>query len=350
MNSLFKVWYKCLHWEYWHTRTIYFPALFAWMFLAVKAKSIFFFSGVNPSFKFGGFVMASKMDIYKLLPAQWIPKGMLWEKSSPIDTLETQMAAAGLTFPIILKPDVGLKGLGVLEFTNLEALSAYLKETSSSQIIQEKIPYSKEVGLFYMRYPNDPKGICTGMARKDFLRVCGDGKHSIRELVQQHPRALLKWDSLHQMDSLDFDEILAPGKEKVLVPFGSHTRGAEFVDVSEHISQALCNAIDEIAQQVPGFYYGRFDIMYNHWEELLAGKNFSVIELNGAASEPIHMYDSRHSYGFALKEIYRHWKHMQRISTLNRKTNPPKYSVKEMLCAIRENVILERRLKREMGL
>lgn len=350
MNSWSKVRYKCLHWEYWHTRTIYFPALFAWLFLAIKAKSLSFFNTVNPSFKYGGFVMASKMDIYNLLPAQWIPKGILWEKSSPIISLETQLAAAGLTFPIILKPDVGLKGLGVQEYCDLETLTNHLKEIQESQIIQEKIDYANEVGLFYMRYPNEAKGFCTGMARKDFLRVCGDGKHSIRELVHQHPRALLKWDSLKQLATIDFDEILAPGKEKVLVPFGSHTRGAEFVDVSEHISQALCNAIDEIAQQVPGFYYGRFDIMYNHWEDLLAGKNFSVIELNGAASEPIHMYDSRHSYGYALKEIYRHWKHMQRISTINRKINPSKHTLRESLRAIKENVNLESKLKKSMGL
>jgi hypothetical protein len=52
---------------------------------------------------------------------------------------------------------------------------------------------------------------------------------------------------------------------------------------------------------------------------LREGKNFSVIELNGAGSEPTHMYDPRHSLFFAWKEIVRHWIILWRISRQNRK-------------------------------
>ncbi len=68
--------------------------------------------------------------------------------------------------------------------------------------------------------------------------------------------------------------------------------------------------IDQICQQVEGFYFGRLDIRYNNWEELKQGKNFSIIELNGAGSEPTHMYDPKHSIFFAWKEIIRHLKYI----------------------------------------
>jgi hypothetical protein len=50
---------------------------------------------------------------------------------------------------------------------------------------------------------------------------------------------------------------------------------------------------------------------------LKQGKNFSIIELNGAGSEPTHMYDPKHSIFFAWKEIIRHWNILARISRIN---------------------------------
>src|SRR5213078_3087959 len=65
------------------------------------------------------------------------------------------------------------------------------------------------------------------------------------------------------------------------------------------------------------FYFGRLDVRYNTWDELRQGKNFSIIELNGAGSEPTHMYDPKHSIFYAWKEIIRHWKILARISRIN---------------------------------
>jgi hypothetical protein len=53
------------------------------------------------------------------------------------------------------------------------------------------------------------------------------------------------------------------------------------------------------------------------WEELKEGKNFGIVELNGAGSEPTHIYDPQHSIFFAWKEIIRHWKILWRISRIN---------------------------------
>ena len=52
--------------------------------------------------------------------------------------------------------------------------------------------------------------------------------------------------------------------------------------------------------------------------ELKEGKNFSIIELNGAGSEPTHIYDPKHSIWFAWQEITRHLNYLYQISKKNR--------------------------------
>jgi len=101
------------------------------------------------------------------------------------------------------------------------------------------------------------------------------------------------------------------------VPYGNHSRGAKFIDLQHRITPALEASIDNICRQIKGFYFGRLDIRFNSWEELEQGRAFSVIEVNGAGSEPTHIYDPAHSIWFAWKEIYRHWKILYQISMQN---------------------------------
>jgi hypothetical protein len=86
------------------------------------------------------------------------------------------------------------------------------------------------------------------------------------------------------------------------------------------------------------FYFGRLDIRYNTLEDLKKQKNFSIIELNGAGSEPTHIYDPRHSILFAWKEIIRHWIILNRISRINHKTKKlPYMRMSEGLKMFKEN-------------
>ena len=80
---------------------------------------------------------------------------------------------------------------------------------------------------------------------------------------------------------------------------------------------------------MPSFYYGRFDIRYQSRELLEQGKSFSIIEVNGAGSEPTHIYDPRHSIFFAWKEIVRHWRLLFSISCANHRLGYPYLSLWE---------------------
>jgi len=80
-------------------------------------------------------------------------------------------------------------------------------------------------------------------------------------------------------------------------------------------------------------------------EELAEGKNFSIIEINGAGSEATHIYDPKHSLFFAWKEIIRHWGLLNRISIVNYKKGHGYMSFKDGMAMLKENSQLEEELK-----
>jgi hypothetical protein len=92
------------------------------------------------------------------------------------------------------------------------------------------------------------------------------------------------------------------------------TYGVPFIDANHLVDDKLTTAIDVLARCRLLFW---LDIRYQSWDDLKQGENFSIIELNGAGSEPTHMYDPKHSIFFAWKEIIRHWNILARISRIN---------------------------------
>jgi len=52
-------------------------------------------------------------------------------------------------------------------------------------------------------------------------------------------------------------------------------------------------------------------------EKLKECENFSLIEVNGAGSEPTHMYDPSRSLWQAWQEIVKHWMILWQISRSN---------------------------------
>ena len=86
--------------------------------------------------------------------------------------------------------------------------------------------------------------------------------------------------------------------------------------------------------------------MFQSRDDLEEGKNFSIIELNGAGSEPTHIYDPKHSIFFAWKEIIKHYRILYKISTLNHKEGVPYLSFKECIQLVKENKKLTQHLKK----
>ncbi len=336
---------KLLNWEYWSFGVIYTPIYFYWFYLCIRARSLFFFSAANPSIENGGFLMERKSDIYKLMPQVYYPKTFLVEPGYSVTLIASLIRNELFNFPVIVKPDIGGKGRGVKKIDTIQEAALYIHQCNFPMLVQEFVAYEMEAGIFYYRYPWKEKGNISGIVAKEFLTVTGDGMATIEQLLLQNPRYVLQLGALQKMTEIDLKVILKSGEEKILVPFGNHARGAKFIDAADKINQALEETIDNICKQVPDFYYGRLDIKFTDWKDLNEGKNLSIIELNGAGSEPTHMYDPSHSLFFAWKEIIRHWKILWRISTWNKKNKNNLYlSFKQGIKMFKENKIVEKKL------
>lgn len=172
------------------------------------------------------------------------------------------------------------------------------------------------IATFYCRFPDEDRGFISGIELKEFLSVTGDGTSTIRDLILESERSILQFDVLREEYKDELNEVLPKGETKLLVPYGNHIRGAKFTNGAAFIDEPLTEAIDAVCKQIKGFYFGRLDIRYSSWDELKKGR-FSIVELNGAGSEPTHIYDPKHSLAFAWKEIARHLKILYSISKVN---------------------------------
>lgn len=311
------------HWEYWPFQVVYIPIYFLWAFYAVKAKSIFFFNASNPTIKNGGFIMESKKAIYDLIPQQYYPKTELIKEGTSVAEINAVIKQSNIRYPFIAKPDIGLRGSGVKKINTTHELEQYAVKANFDYLIQDLIPFQNEVGIFYVRYPNHKKGKITGIVSKEFLIITGNGVATVEELIKVNPRYELQLKVLKREYGNTLLKVLPIGERLNLVPYGNHARGAKFLDGSHWITEKLENTINEMCLQIPGFFFGRMDVMYNSFQELENGKNFAVVELNGAASEPTHIYDPRHSLFFAWKELARHITYMYEISVENNKNGAP---------------------------
>ncbi len=183
--------HKLLHWEYWPMEVIYLPVFPIWLYFAFKARSFFFFNAANPSIKNGGMAMESKKEIYDIIPSQYIPKTVLINKGMAYSKIICEIKIAGIQFPLIAKPDIGMKAFGVDKLDSEEELKNYINKFQEDFLIQELITYQNELGVFYVRYPGESKGKITGIVEKNFLSVTGNGVDSILQRAVEYSRWLV---------------------------------------------------------------------------------------------------------------------------------------------------------------
>jgi hypothetical protein len=286
--------------------------------------------------------MESKKKIYDLMPWEFYPKTLFVKCNTIPDDLLDKLMEDEYEYPLIAKPDIGGRGRGVKKLHNEREVIEYAYNSKLDFLIQEFVPLPNEVGIFFYRYPDMPDGIISGIVRKEFLAVTGDGVSDIRTLCMNEKRFVLQIKDLEKMYGEKLGIVLPEGEVKELVPYGNHARGAKFIDDSHLVDAQLGRTINEICSRISDFHYGRLDIRFNTWEELKNGKNFSIIEVNGAGSEPTHIYDPEHSIFFAWKEIVRHWVILWRISRIQRNSGIAYMGFKEGRKMFRDNTQLEK--------
>jgi len=147
----------------------------------------------------------------------------------------------------------------------------------------------------------------------------GDGVQTLRELVEADPRARLIAQTYLKRFAAAAGEVLEAGRSFRLVEAGNHCQGCIFLDGADLLTEELLEVFDAVGRKLPEFFVGRYDIRYESDSELRAGRNFKIIELNGAASEATNIYDSSNSIWSAYATLYRQWEIVYRIGAENRR-------------------------------
>lgn len=311
--------HKITHWEYWPQALVDGPIFPLYCYYAIKARAFGFFVTANPHQGELNFLMESKIKIYNLIPKQFYPATIYIKPGEEFDSILKEIKQAQITYPLIVKPNLGQRGIGVKKIYTEDELIREHQTARHPYLVQQLITYPNEIGLFYVRYPNENKGKLTGIVYKEFLQVRGNGQNTLEELIYQNARTYYQRITLREKFSNKWNTVIPKDEMIMLVPFGNHVRGSKFLDCSHKITPRLTETFDSICRQINGYYFGRMDIRFDNWEDLEDGKNFAIIETNGAGSEPTHIYDPKHSLFFAWKEIIRHLYYLQKVCGQNHK-------------------------------
>lgn len=265
--------------------------------------------------------------MYEQLPEKSYPLTIYILHHQPFDEVIKTVAKAGFSYPFIVKPDVGMKGILFRKIEDEEQFRRYHERITVEYIVQELVTMPVEVSVFYYRHPLQKKGVISGFIQKELLEVEGDGKSTLLELIINHPRASLRLKEMKKRHEHRLNRVIENGQRFYLSYAGNHNRGAKFINLMHLVDDELLKLFDDLSLYTDKFYYGRYDIKCNSVEELKKG-NFSILEFNGAGAEPNHIYDAGIHLGDAYREILKHWKVLYQISAHNNANGFPYWGFK----------------------
>ena len=333
VRLLVSKWRRITRWEFWPPWVFYPPLVVYLVCLMAKHRSATVFTAANPAILAGGVVGESKHAILEGLEGtrDYVARSCLLcaSLSAEARLLEALdfIATQSLTFPIVLKPNCGQRGSGVVIVRSENALAAALAQSSVDTIVQEYVG-GAEFGVFYYRRPSETHGRIFSVTEKRFPVVVGDGHRTLEQLILHDDRAVCAARLYLDRHRDALSSVPAPGEAVPLAELGTHCRGALFLDGGQVVSPALEERFDRIARGFEGFYFGRFDVRLDGGiEEFRAGRGFKIIELNGVTSEATHIYHPGTPLAAAYRVLMRQWQIAFEIGAENRLRGVPITSV-----------------------
>lgn len=308
---------KIFRYEFWPFTFFYIPPIVYWALLSLKNRSFMHFTAANPGIPASGFFGESKKEIFALIDDKYLPTTRFVPVGTTYEGLMELLDANEITAPFILKPNVGERGDQVIKITSVEELRKYVGNGLAEDCIaQEYVESLLEFGVMYARRPSEKRGRVTSVTQKEFLHVRGDGYATVRELLKKNLRARMAREALEARMGDKLDLVPARSAYECVQPIGNHCLGTAFLNANHLIDERLHGVFNEIANAIPGFYYGRFDLRVNSLEDLYAGK-IKILELNGISSEAGHIYDPKYNLFKAYRDIIRHMRLVSDIGQEN---------------------------------
>jgi membrane protein DedA with SNARE-associated domain/pimeloyl-ACP methyl ester carboxylesterase len=308
-------WRRLVAWEFWPAWAFYPPVVLWIVWLALRHRSAALWCLANPGIPGGGVVGESKSQILAALASRspgreavpvFVALPAALGADERVRRFDAFRAEHALEFPVVVKPDAGQRGSGVLIARTADEAHHYLATASIDLVAQAYAP-GLEFGVFYVRLPDEPSGRIISVTEKHLASVVGDGRRTLEELVLADRRAVCLADYYLHKNHEHVNEVPAAGVRVVLGNLGTHARGAIFLDGAELATPALTRAVDELSKCFEGFHFGRYDLRAPSREALARGEGLRVIELNGVTSESTHVYDPRHSVFHGWAVFARQW-------------------------------------------
>jgi hypothetical protein len=317
--------------EFWPMWAFYPPvmAYAAWQML--RHRSVLLPTAANPSFPGGGFFGESKAEILALAVRHvpdWVAPFITVDRpiapgpdaSQERDAALAALARAGLALPVVAKPDLGCRGAGVKLVRTPEQLQAYLTAfpAGARLLLQRLVPHEGEAGIFYCRLPGQAQGRIVSITLKYFPHVVGDGRRTLRELIEADPRAGKLAHLYLKRHVARLDTVPTAGEAVRLAFAGSHSRGAIFRNGTHLVTPEMEARFDAIAQALPEFHFGRFDVRFDSFSDVQLGRGFTILEVNGAGAESTHIWDRRTGLLQAWRDLMRQYRWLFEIGAANR--------------------------------
>jgi len=304
------------HHEFWPPRLFELPFYFYLAALCLRYRlPVTALAKANYALDHGEIGIGSKFHTQSQFAQHCFPATqLLHEQLSPAQRLQqVEQFAEGHGWPLILKPDTGMVGKGILQLHSAEQAGQRIADIACNYLLQKFCDLPEEYGIFYVRL--NGQSLLSGINQKHFPEVTGNGKSTLLQLARAHPRYSKHWATFLQYHELD----TVPGKaETVRLSFiGSHTMGCMFTDDSDIATDALRQAVFAICDPQPGFNYGRLDVRAKSRKTLQAGE-FAVIEINGVSSLPTHMFDPRYSLREAYRVFMQHGRYLVQVANEHR--------------------------------
>lgn len=323
------------HFEFWHPRLFEAPYyLYLLAQCALRGMSPKGLAKANYALDHGELGLGSKFATQMAFDQAFFLPTLLLDPQCDVESRQTDALAfvERVGYPVILKPDIGAVGKGVVKISDSSELAREIDHLASPHLCQQFTPLSCEFGVFYAR--RSGRGSITGINRKHFPEVTGDGVRDIASLARAHPRYTDHWGLF--LRYLDTRRVPAQGELVRLSFIGSHTMGCRFTNDTEQVSPELQRAIETICDSQPGFNFGRFDLKAESLEALQAGE-FVVIEVNGVASLPTHMFDPQQTLWQAYRIFLQHGRLLAQIASEQRHQEMPLDTYGALLRRARNN-------------
>ncbi len=313
-------------WKHWPFYIFYFPLFPTWFNYYIKSRSLWYFSASNPTIQFGGFEGETKTEIYKQLPASLLPATIYAHANEVFNNIQKKLSASGISFPFIVKPDAGMKGIMCRKIENITQLQSYHTAMPADYLIQEWVDMPEEISVFYIRMPWKNKGKITAIIQKQLAQVSGNGTSTLKQLIMSNAglndiKSTLLKTYKHQLNNVP-----KQGEKFILSHIANIPSGAVFTNITHLCNDKVLQFFDEISLATK-FYYGRYDIKCDSVEDFLHLRRLCFIEFNGAGSVPNHVFTGVYTIHQAYAEIKKHWKDLYDISVYNHQQGLPYWSL-----------------------